>query len=62
MLGKISGESAKKIIQEIKKTEIDYPYLHTYKLLGPNSNTYTQYILNKFPEWKIRLPWNAFGK
>lgn len=33
-----------------------------YKLTGPNSNTYTQWVLNKFPEWDIKLPWNAFGK
>lgn len=36
--------------------------MQSYKLTGPNSNTYTQWILEKFPEWNIQLPWSAFGK
>jgi hypothetical protein len=40
----------------------EYPYLSEYSLLGPNSNTYIQWILNKFPEASLSLPWNSFGK
>ncbi|MBP7773973.1 DUF3750 domain-containing protein [Candidatus Gracilibacteria bacterium] len=62
ILYSISGPIAQKIIQEVKKSEAEYPHIRSYQLTGPNSNTYTQWILNKFPEWKAQLPWNAFGK
>lgn len=39
-----------------------YPYCRTYSLLGPNSNTYVQWVLDQFPESGLHLPWNAFGK
>ncbi len=39
-----------------------YPYREKYSLAGPNSNTYVQWILNKFPESGMHLPWNAIGK
>jgi hypothetical protein len=62
IIGTIWGKLAQRVIEEIKKSEQYYPHTQVYKLTGPNSNTYTQWILNKFPEWKIHLPWNAFGK
>ena len=41
----------------------NYPYKNKYKYYpGPNSNTFIQWILNKFPESKFKLPLNAFGK
>lgn len=40
-----------------------YPHKATCKIFpGPNSNTYINWILKKFPEANIKLPWNAFGK
>ncbi len=58
----ISGEVAQKIIAKIKESPRNYPHLHKYRLIGPNSNTYTQWILDQFPEWRVRLPRNAFWK
>lgn len=58
----MSGQLAQKIIETIKRSEKEYPHMQSYKLTGPNSNTYTQWILEKFPEWNIQLPWSAFGK
>lgn len=40
----------------------NYPLRDKYCLIGPNSNTYVQWILNKFPESNLELPANAFGK
>lgn len=56
------GSIAKEIIDFIENSSHSYPYCNFYKLTGPNSNTYTQWILDKFPEFKVKLPWNAFGK
>jgi len=53
---------AKKMINLIEKSKNEYPYRDYYNLLGPNSNTYVQWILNHFPKIKIKLPWNAVGK
>jgi hypothetical protein len=60
--GKASGELAKNIIATIKTSPDDYPYPDQYKLLGPNSNTYAQWILDRHPEFGTTLPWNAIGK
>ena len=46
----------------IESSNMAYPNTRTYSLLGPNSNTYVQWVLNKFPETNMHLPWNAFGK
>jgi len=62
LLGKIEGDLAKDIIAFVKKSETDYPYLDKHVLLGPNCNTYVQWILDSFPNLKIKLPWNAIGK
>ena len=49
------------MIEFIKTSKDAYPYKN-YKLSGPNSNTYAQWILNNFPEAGIKLPWNCFDK
>jgi Protein of unknown function (DUF3750) len=41
----------------------EYPHLHVYKIMnGPNSNTFTQWVLNQFPEAELKLPFIAWGK
>lgn len=59
---KIEGPLAEKMISFVKKSTKNYPYLKRYNFIGPNSNTYIQWILDNFPEAKTNLPWNAFGK
>lgn len=40
-----------------------YPYKSTYTMVGgPNSNTFTQWLVDMVPDSKITLPWNAWGK
>ena len=46
----------------IEEKSLSYPLKHVYSLTGPNSNTYTQWILDKFPDSGLKLPFNAFGK
>ncbi len=59
----VEGDLAKKMIAFIEKNAENYPFKSRYKLYpGPNSNTFPQWIINKFPETKWKLPWNAFGK
>jgi len=65
LLGFIEGDensNLKKIIDFIENSEENYPYIYRYSLFGPNSNTYVQWILNKFPEFNIKLSWRHFGK
>lgn len=40
-----------------------YPYIHTYNMAkGPNSNTFTQWVIDQFPESNLKLPLSARGK
>jgi hypothetical protein len=66
LIASLSGDeksTAKQVVDFIEEMTPFYPYKENYKLFpGPNSNTYIAWILREFPELKIKLPWNAFGK
>jgi len=65
LVGYIEGGEdslAKKIIDFIETSSRDYIYRNQYSFIGPNSNTYAQWVLNNFPDFKIKLLWNSFGK
>ena len=65
MLGYIEGDSgsiAEQVINFVEQSKATYPYLNKYFLVGPNSNTYIQWVLNKFPELNIKLSWHFIGK
>lgn len=66
LIGFISGDGnslANKMVNFIEETTPFYPHKESYNPFpGPNSNTYIAWILKKFPEANIKLPWNAFGK
>lgn len=66
LLGMIEGKKgsiAEKMVNFITKNCKNYPFTNNYKyILGPNSNSFIKWILNKFPETNLKLPWNAFGK
>jgi hypothetical protein len=53
---------AEKMVKFIEESPKAYPYKDTYSFLGPNSNTYAQWVINSFPELCMRLPWNSFGR
>jgi len=53
---------AKELVDLIENSKENYPYLKKYAFLGANCATYVVWVLNDFPELKIKLPWNAVGK
>ena len=65
LVGVVEGDEdslAKRMAEFIENSPQTYPYCSRYVLGGPNSNSYAQWVLNKFPESNMRLPWNSFGK
>ena len=52
---------AHQMTEFIEASPKTYPHCYKYSLKGPNSNTYTQWVLNNFPESKMRLSWNSVG-
>jgi hypothetical protein len=62
MLGFVEGEIALNVIDFIEKSKENYPYINRYCGFGPNSNTFIQWILNKFPEFNVKLSWRFIGK
>jgi hypothetical protein len=63
--GVIEGDEAslaRQMADVIETSPQTYPYLNRYAYTGPNSNTYAQWVLNKFASHYLKLPWNAFGK
>lgn len=58
----VDGELAERMIQSINNTPKTYPYCYKYHYTGINSNSYIQWIMDQFPEFNKKLPWNAIGK
>lgn len=57
----IEGYDAEQLAQILRDSLRDYPHKH-YRLLGPNSNTYAQWVLDTAGLSHIKLPWNAVGQ
>jgi len=54
---------AKKMMDFIEKSPKQYKYKNKFNLVfGPNSNTFIQWILDKFSESNFKLSWRAIGK
>lgn len=62
LLKLVESDIAMRMIYFIENTKKSYPYCNNYYFDGPNSNTYLQWILNNFPELKIKLSWRFIGK
>lgn len=57
------GALAAGLIPRIDKAARAYPYAGEYAVWpGPNSNTFTAYVLREVPELKVDLPPTAIGK
>src|SRR3989344_245873 len=57
------GSLAERVVIFLNTRAQTYPYINKYHYFpGPNSNTFTQWIIDKFPELEFRLPWTAIGK
>jgi len=63
LLGDIRGAGVEEIIDRIEKAAREYPYPGRYHVWpGPNSNTFTAFILRRVPELRVDLPPTAIGK
>jgi hypothetical protein len=63
LLGDIRGPGVDQIIERIDAAVKAYPYPDRYHVWpGPNSNTFTAYVLREVPELRVDLPPTAIGK
>lgn len=63
LLGDIRGPGVDDIIRRIEQAAKEYPYPKRYHVWpGPNSNTFTAFILRRVPELRVDLPPTAIGK
>jgi Protein of unknown function (DUF3750) len=63
LLAELRGEGVDAIIARIEQAVRAYPYARRYRVWpGPNSNTFTAFILREVPELKADLPPTAIGK
>jgi len=63
LLGEVRGDQAIAVIDRIESAVAAYPYASTYRIWpGPNSNTFTAFVLRAAPELRVDLPPTAIGK
>ena len=63
LLGELRGGTAAAVIERIEAAVAAYPYSATYRIWpGPNSNTFTAFVLREAPELRVDLPPTAIGK
>ena len=62
LLGQIESDGrALLMIDLIENSKDIYPHTDSYYFIGPNSNTYIKWVLSNFPDFIVKIPWNAFG-
>ena len=63
LLAELRGIPAVAAIAKIRRAVADYPYGNEYRTWpGPNSNTFTAFVLRRVPALKADLPPTAIGK
>jgi hypothetical protein len=63
LLGDVRGPGVGEIIERINAAVAEYPYGGRYHVWpGPNSNTFTAFVLRRVPELRVDLPPTAIGK
>jgi len=63
LLGEIRGAGVDAVIGRIEEAVANYPYADRYSVWpGPNSNTFTAFVLRAIPELHVDLPATAIGK
>ena len=62
LLKELRGEGVDTLIATVDRAARSYPWPNTYKAFpGPNSNTFTAWIVKQVPELGIELPFSAIG-
>lgn len=63
LVAELMGPAAETAIPKIEKAALEYPYPRKYHAWpGPNSNTFTSFVLRRVPEFGVELPPHAIGK
>jgi hypothetical protein len=63
LLADVRGAGVDALIARIERAVAAYPYRDSYTIWpGPNSNTFTAFILREVPELRVDLPAHAVGK
>ncbi len=63
LLADLRGEHVDAVIDKIHSAAMTYPHANEYRLWpGPNSNSFTAWVLRRVPELKADLPPTAIGK
>jgi hypothetical protein len=63
LLAELRGDGVDAIIERIADAVAAYPYEDEYSIWpGPNSNTFTAFVLREIPELRVDLPPTAIGK
>lgn len=61
VIAELIGDRARPVVAFIRDASPSYPCRNTYFVLGPNSNTYPQWVLDN-TGWDVTLPATAIGK
>ena len=63
LLADVRGAGVDALIARIVRAVDAYPYQRSYRIWpGPNSNTFTAFVLRQVPELRVDLPAHAIGK
>jgi hypothetical protein len=63
LLADVRGAGVDALIAKIERAVEGYPYEDSYRIWpGPNSNTFTAFVLRQVPELRVDLPAHAVGK
>jgi hypothetical protein len=63
LLSDVRGTGVDEIIDRIETAVREYPYPGEYRVWpGPNSNTFTAFVMRQVPELRVDLPPTAIGK
>jgi hypothetical protein len=63
LLADVRGAGVDALIDRLEQAVAAYPYEHHYRIWpGPNSNTFTAFVLRQLPELRVDLPPHAVGK
>lgn len=62
LLAERRGPGVDELIDKVDAAALAYPWSETYRAVpGPNSNTFTSWVLEQVPEFEVDLPFSAIG-
>lgn len=63
LLADLRGDNVDAVIEKVHQAAMEYPHANEYRLWpGPNSNSFTAWVLRRVPELRADLPPTAIGK